>query len=174
MSPLYKVVCKLKLPGSAHPHPHWGQTVHLRTLSQELQTAQSPSAAQQVSGLVFSVCCGVFLHLAYGTVDVNWVHAVKCVVSATVLIIQDSHWRSAIQVHPAGLWEGLHAALQFTGLEYVLFFFKFECMLHAYLYLCVIFWYTIKHSFFTIFPSPTGANIIRISPTNAPSAIKDI
>lgn len=159
MSSLYKVVCKLKLPGSAHPHPHWGQTVHLRILSQELQTAQSPSAAQQVSGLVFSVCCGVFLHLAYSTVDVNWVHAVKCVASATVLIIQDSHWRSALQVLPAGLWESLHAALQFTGLEYVFFFFLIWVHVTC-LSVCVIFLVYYKTflfflPFFLVPPAPT-------------------
>lgn len=49
MSPLYQVICQLELPGPTCPHPHGRETLHLFLLPKVLQTAQSPSATQQVS-----------------------------------------------------------------------------------------------------------------------------
>lgn len=62
VSPLHQVICQLQLLGPAHPYPHRSETLHVHVLPQVLQTAQSPTAAQQVTK---SVALGYALCLSW-------------------------------------------------------------------------------------------------------------
>lgn len=103
-------------PNTSVSTPGWNPTPAPTVKSaSDSSVTFSNTTGKWITGLGFLTCLCVPLQSGEITLKVmsEWMYmyAFACV------FIQDSHRRSTIQVLPSRLWEILHAALKFTGVE---------------------------------------------------------